>query len=148
MVPQSTKIDIIGVAEGCIGTVDYLGENWSKWEHRISAICMADPPTYMTYNCTPEVLEFLGKRSRAYMMSEQPTDTHLSDYVDLGVNCYSSGVNDFSECIVPNCYKSMLKWLDIMYANPSLEEKPLVAGGVEVLTEGARFEELSDEENV
>lgn len=27
MIPQTAKIDIIGVAEGCIGTVDYLSEN-------------------------------------------------------------------------------------------------------------------------
>ncbi|KAI5288769.1 hypothetical protein KEM54_004892 [Ascosphaera aggregata] len=126
MVPQTTKFDVIGVAEGCIGTVNYLSENWEQWKTRISAICMADPPSYMPYNCTLDLLQYLGKRSRAYVMSNKPINTPVPGYAQFGVNCYSAGENEFAEHIVPRAYKSMVKWLNIMHANPALEEKPLV----------------------
>ncbi|KAI5289507.1 hypothetical protein KEM52_000761 [Ascosphaera acerosa] len=125
LLPQTTRFDVLAVAEGCIGAATYLSENWSAWEHRISAICMADPPSYLPYTCSAPVQEFLGRRARAYLLSDEALDTPVEGAAQLGVNCYSAGEGAFAECIVPAAYKSMLKWLAIMHAHPRLGEKAI-----------------------
>ena len=37
---QAAGIDVIGVGEGAVEAVKYLGHNWKQWESKLKAICV------------------------------------------------------------------------------------------------------------
>ncbi|KAK2867998.1 hypothetical protein FQN49_003260 [Arthroderma sp. PD_2] len=119
---SDAKIDIIGLAEGSLAAVRYLAEHWSTWKSRISSIALGNPLHDMNHLHPPEFAEFISTRCRAYLISEAELDQPVAGRYEYGCNCYSSGEPKNVECIIPQAYKSMLKWLKDMSENPELKE--------------------------
>ncbi|PGH09876.1 hypothetical protein AJ79_05603 [Helicocarpus griseus UAMH5409] len=125
---SDAKIDIIGLAEGGLGAVRYLGEHWAQWSPRISSICLTNPLHDTNHLHPPAFATFMSTRSRAYLLSENPLDIPVAGRYEFGCNCYASGEALNVECIMPRAWKGMVKWMDAMYEDPALEEIAVVVG--------------------
>ncbi|KAI1947238.1 hypothetical protein LOZ12_000791 [Ophidiomyces ophidiicola] len=126
MTPKTAKIDIIGLAEGGLGAIRYLAENWQAWRSRISAICLTNPLHNIGHLEPPEFAHFIATRTRAYLISGRPLDSNVPGRFKFGCNCYSSGESLNVECIMPRAGKNMLAWLDEMHKSPGLEEVEVI----------------------
>ncbi|EFW16625.1 hypothetical protein D8B26_001381 [Coccidioides posadasii str. Silveira] len=126
MVPETAKIDIIGLAEGGLGAIRYLAEHWQTWQPRISAICLTNPLHDINHLHPLEFAKFVSTRARAYLISDKPLHHHVPGRYRFGCNCYSSGESLNVECIMPRAGDSMLSWLDKMHGSPRLEEIEVV----------------------
>ncbi|KAL3468525.1 Arb2 domain-containing protein [Aspergillus heterothallicus] len=134
LVRKDAKIDVIGLAEGGLGAIRYLSLNWETWRHHISAICLANPLHTKAADLTPacgqptgsdSLAAFVALRCRAYLLSDEPLGVPLFDSPELGCNCYSSGERLNVECIMPNAWLHMLRWLNRAYADPDFCEERL-----------------------
>ncbi|KAJ5094486.1 hypothetical protein N7456_010347 [Penicillium angulare] len=128
-VGKRTSIDIIGMSEGGHAAIKYLQKDWHVWKPYISGMALADPQqtTYsdidMGMLTDPQSFtSFLASRCRAYILSADPVGTPQSGYRNHGCNCYSSGENLNTECIIPAAWEDMLSWLDLIYKNPEYSE--------------------------
>ena len=88
------------------------------------------------------------KRVRAYLLHSTLLGTPLYGRQDIGCNCYSSGENTHVECIMPNAYKNMLAFFQLVHDLAGYEEKPLE---VEMEDDGeadrvVKWEEVRDTE--
>ncbi|KAJ5266764.1 hypothetical protein N7478_009572 [Penicillium angulare] len=128
-VGKETSIDIIGMSEGGHAAVKYLQKDWHVWKPYISGIALADPQqtTYcdidMGMLTDPQSFtSFLASRCRAYILSAEPVGTPQPGYRTYGCNCYSSGENLNTECIIPAAWENILAWLNEIDKNPEYSE--------------------------
>ncbi|KAJ6020631.1 hypothetical protein N7540_006135 [Penicillium herquei] len=126
---KKTRIDVIGMSEGGLAALKYLQADWHVWQPYISGICLGDPQqtTYSdldmgTMGDPLSFTSFVASRCRAYVLSPDPVGTTQAGYRLYGCNCYSSGENLNSECIIPSAWKDMLQWLDILHKDPDHSE--------------------------
>lgn len=56
------------------------------------------------------------------MQSAEPLETPLIGRKDCGCNCYSAGEDQVLECIMPNAYKSMLEFFQLVNEVPGYRE--------------------------
>lgn len=57
-----------------------------------------------------------------YLTHHDPLGTPLYGRAEIGCNCYSSGEDKYAECILPRTYTEVLKYFDMVDANPTHEE--------------------------
>ncbi|KAL4785920.1 Arb2 domain-containing protein [Aspergillus varians] len=134
LVRHDAKIDVIGLAEGGLGTIRYLATNWDSWRQHVSAICLTSPlhtkSTDLSEANGEELLPnsfaaFVSSRCRAYLLSGEPLGIPLSETQERGCNCYASGEDLNAECIMPKAWPDMLNWLNLAYNNPDYCEEQL-----------------------
>ncbi|KAJ5235309.1 uncharacterized protein N7469_004477, partial [Penicillium citrinum] len=132
---EKTRIDIIGISEGGLGAIEYLEANWESWRLYISGICLGDPLQSTTNDVDMSTLTdpksftaFLSARCRGYVLSSDELGTRHSDYRIYGCNCYSSGEDCYTECILSRAWREMLHWLDKLSGDPAYEEQTVIIG--------------------
>ncbi|KAL2868599.1 uncharacterized protein BJX67DRAFT_45896 [Aspergillus lucknowensis] len=134
LVRKDAKIDVIGLADGGLGAIRYLANNWDPWRQHISAICLSNPLHTKTTDLPQadgqkdypgSFPAFVASRCRAYLLSDQPLGLPLFDTPEHGCNCYSSGEELNVECIMPKAWPHMLKWLNRAYEDPDYCEEQL-----------------------
>jgi hypothetical protein len=69
---------------------------------------------------------FIASRSRAYVVSSDEIGKFQSGYRDHGCNCYASGEELNSECIMARAWPDILAWLDMLYKNPDYAEQVMI----------------------
>jgi hypothetical protein len=69
---------------------------------------------------------FLSSRGRAYVVSSDDLGKFQSGYRNHGCNCYASGEELNSECIMAHAWPDMLAWLDMLYKNPDYAEQVMI----------------------
>ncbi|KAI4175083.1 MAG: hypothetical protein LQ343_001844 [Gyalolechia ehrenbergii] len=128
VIPQlaktDVKIDVIGMGDGAPEVVQYLHGNWAKWEKNVQAMAIGTAflPLMEDTGKDKSFKEFWGDRVRAYMQSAEPLETPLIGRKDCGCNCYSAGEDQVLECIMPNAYKSMLEFFQLVNEVPGYRE--------------------------
>lgn len=154
------RIDIIGVAEGGLGAIRYLKENWEDWRGIISGIGLTNPLHFKHVHLTDEDADeegsfawFLERRCRAYVLSPEGLGTPMEGFGLHGCNCYSGGEELNIECIMPRAWGHMLEWLERVHADQGVCEPKLVIRDVEVdelegIIGGDRVEEVEEEDEV
>ncbi|KAL4819332.1 Arb2 domain-containing protein [Aspergillus spinulosporus] len=146
LVRRDAKIEIIGASEGGLGAVRYLARNWPSWRDNITALCLANPLHTKSFDLdssepnttgsknassnSASFTAFVSSRCRAYVLSPEPLGVPISTIetqeLDRGCNCFSSGEELNSECILPRAWKHMLAWLDRAYESPGFCEAQLI----------------------
>jgi hypothetical protein len=100
-----------------------LGNDWSQ---RVNGIVFFSPQHRMVdYEATEapaDFISFLSKRCRAYMVAPSSVETPVSGKDELGCNCYASGEKFYPENALFRCWRHVLDWFDMIYANPTYEE--------------------------
>ncbi|PLN80712.1 Arb2 domain-domain-containing protein [Aspergillus taichungensis] len=139
-VRKDAKIDIIGLADGGLGAIRYLADEWDHWRGSISAICISHPLHHAPFELDQPGAEsspsdsfpsFVSSRCRAYVLSDKQVGLPVPGSDEHVCNCYSSGEELNVECIMPAAWKDMLEWLTRMYESPELcEEQLKVQNGV------------------
>ncbi|PKY06589.1 hypothetical protein P168DRAFT_288525 [Aspergillus campestris IBT 28561] len=133
-VRKDAKIDIIGLADGGLGAIRYLADEWDYWRGSISAICLSHPLHHAQFELGQPGAEsppsdsfpsFVSSRCRAYVLSDKPVGLPVPGSDEHVCNCYSPGEELNVECIMPAAWKEMLQWLTRMYENPELCEEQL-----------------------
>ncbi|RHZ74979.1 hypothetical protein CDV55_109205 [Aspergillus turcosus] len=126
LVREDAKIDIIGLSEGGLGAIRYLEAEWDSWRPYISAIALSNPLHHTDIDLVEEspsvpssFISFISSRCRAYVLSDKHVGFPLPGFQEYGCNCYSSGEELNTECIMPKAWEDMLEWLAKMYADPS-----------------------------
>ncbi|RJE17419.1 hypothetical protein PHISCL_10244, partial [Aspergillus sclerotialis] len=129
LVRADAEIDVIGLAEGGLGAVQYLAENWRSWSPHITAIVLTNPLHYSHLHLTGSDLAdprsfaaFVASRCRAYVLSEEPLGTPVQGFRDHGCNCYSGGEALNIECLMPKVWGSMLQWLERVHSETGFGE--------------------------
>jgi hypothetical protein len=69
---------------------------------------------------------FLASRGRAYVVSSDELGKFQSGFRNHGCNCYASGEELNSECIMAHAWPDMLAWLDMLYKDPDYAEQVMV----------------------
>ncbi|KAL4808833.1 Arb2 domain-containing protein [Aspergillus unguis] len=133
LVREDVKIDVIGLSEGGLGAVRYLGRNWPTWRKYISAMVLATPLHTKASDLVESTAQgsfaaFMSSRCRAYTLSPEPLGFPLpiSEAQLHGCNCYSSGEELNAECIMPKAWPHMLNWLKRAYDDENFCEAQLV----------------------
>jgi hypothetical protein len=70
--------------------------------------------------------DFMSSRCRAYLQSDRPVDYGVPGTLECGCNCYSSGEELHAECVIVSAWRSMLAWLDKLYADPTYKEVEVI----------------------
>ncbi|KAJ5693055.1 hypothetical protein N7462_002478 [Penicillium macrosclerotiorum] len=130
---EKSRVDVIGMAEGGQGALEYLQKRWPVWKPYISGICLADPLQSTSVDLDMSGLTdptsfvaFLASRCRAYVLSQDELGTRQSLYQNYGCNCYASGERLNCECIIPHAWPNMLDWLDLLYKDRSYVEPVVI----------------------
>ncbi|CAF9933211.1 hypothetical protein IMSHALPRED_009092 [Imshaugia aleurites] len=124
---QDAVIDVIGLGEGAEEAVGYLDQNWEHWERKVKAICVGLGFVWRVGHeiQNKKILDFWGKRARAYLIHNAPVETPLAGRQELSCNCFSSGEPTFTECIMPRSYQSMLEFFQLVNDFPGYMEAEL-----------------------
>ncbi|MCJ1383649.1 hypothetical protein MMC17_006763 [Xylographa soralifera] len=121
---QNAKIDIIGIGDGALEVVEFLQQDWKKWEGRVDAIVVGASHIWKTDIKDEGFGKFWGRRGRAYLISPENLDAPLTGRDEFGCNCFSSGEPSYVELIMPRAYKSMLDYFKVVADNPGYEAEP------------------------
>ncbi|RMJ27394.1 hypothetical protein PHISP_01710 [Aspergillus sp. HF37] len=142
LVRGDARIAVIGLAEGGLGAVRYLGEKWPSWRPHINALCFASPLHFTHVDLVDSdpddpasFAAFVASRCRAYVLAPDPLGVPAQCSGEHGCNCYSSGEALNNECIMPRAWRGMLEWLDSVHADPGFCEPRVVIRDVDVEVE-------------
>ncbi|MCJ1400094.1 hypothetical protein MMC11_003297 [Xylographa trunciseda] len=127
---QNARVDIIGIGDGALEVVEYLQQDWKKWQGKIDAIAVGASHIWNTDIKDESFGEFWGRRGRAYLISPEILDAPLTGREEFGCNCFSSGEPSYVELIMPKAYKSMLDYFKVVADNPGYEAEPQNFSGV------------------
>ena len=148
LVKKDAMIDLIAVEYAASAALEYLagncefnvqgsttlltscltdaGDLGNEWASRITGICLAIVQYKMEDlvegGAPDEFVSFISKRCRAYTISPSGLETPVSGREKFGCNCYASGESGHHENVVVKAWRSMLAWLNMLYANPLHEE--------------------------
>ncbi|KAJ5095618.1 Arb2 domain-containing protein [Penicillium alfredii] len=128
---QGTTVDVIAMSEGGLSAMHYLKKHWSLWRNHISGMCVGSPIQTVLFDLDKTELSnpdsftaFVSRRCRGYLVGPNVLGTPEAGYVEHGCNCYASGEDSFTECIMPKAWRHMLSWLDKLQVDPSYQEQP------------------------
>ncbi|EPS29990.1 hypothetical protein PDE_04940 [Penicillium oxalicum 114-2] len=126
-------VDIIGLSEGGEYALEYLQRNWATWRPYISGICLGNPLQSTAVDLDMSTLTdpqsftaFLASRGRAYVLSSSSLGQFQNGFRQHGCNCYASGEELNTECIMPRAWPDMLTWLDMLYERPEYAEQVII----------------------
>ena len=66
----------------------------------------------MNHNAPESLIQFISRRSRAYLVSDQPLESLLLGRDEAGCNRYSSGEELYQENVIVRCWERMLDWFN------------------------------------
>ncbi|MCJ1288423.1 hypothetical protein MMC26_007780 [Xylographa opegraphella] len=121
---EHAKIDIIGIGDGALEVVEYLQQDWKKWEGRVDAIVVGASHIWNTDIKDENFRKFWSRRGRAYLISPENLDAPLTGRDEFGCNCFSSGEPSYVELMMPRAYRSMLDYFNVVTDNPGYEAEP------------------------
>ncbi|KAL2426083.1 hypothetical protein ABEF95_010706 [Exophiala dermatitidis] len=130
LLKREAKLDIVGIEYPGSAAVEYLAKHWNQWAPRITGISLIEPQFKVQdledEHVPRESLEFLSRRCRAYFVNGAPLETPIVGRETYGCNCYSSGEASYQENAMVRCWRSILDWFNLLYANPEHEEAEFV----------------------
>ncbi|RMD44780.1 hypothetical protein DV735_g344, partial [Chaetothyriales sp. CBS 134920] len=138
---KDAKVDIIGLEWTGNAVVEYLSQHWPIWQGQIDGICFCEPqhtiPDLINIHGAPQsLIDFLSRRSRAYLLSDKPLDTPLEERDECGCNRYASGEDLYQENIIIRSWPSMLRWFEELSSVEGFEEvEGPFDGQVQAITE-------------
>ncbi|KAG5744201.1 hypothetical protein H9Q69_006146 [Fusarium xylarioides] len=128
-VNKNAKVDIIAIGQSCEVVLQFFEneKNWAQWSERLGGMLFMGTvfPTDLLVNA--EFKEFLAKRTRGYLISEEPLDTPLAMpggnpsllIEPLGCPCFSSGENQFIETVLIKALEPALAYLQEVALTPN-----------------------------
>lgn len=78
MTQKDAKIDIIGMGDGALEVVEYLQQDWGKWEGRIDAIVVGASHIWQTHIKDEKFGKFWGRVSQALVSTAPLVDLKLT----------------------------------------------------------------------
>ncbi|OBS19670.1 hypothetical protein FPOA_11395 [Fusarium poae] len=125
---KNANIDIIAIGQSCEVVLEFFEntKNWAQWGHRLSGMLLMGTVFRADSLANAEFKDFLAKRARAYLMSDEPLDTPLampggnpSLMIDpLGCPCFSSGDSQYTEMILIKALEPALAYLQEIALTP------------------------------
>ncbi|KAL6923347.1 hypothetical protein FSST1_000621 [Fusarium sambucinum] len=127
-VNQNASIDIIAIGQSCEVVLEFFEntKNWAQWGHRLGGMLLMGTVFRADSLANAEFKDFLAKRARGYLMSDELLDTPLampggnpSLLIDpLGCPCFSSGENQYTEMILIKAFEPALAYLQEIALTP------------------------------
>ncbi|PQK16435.1 hypothetical protein BB8028_0006g07550 [Beauveria bassiana] len=127
---KNAKINIVAIGDSCEVITTLLDDEktWTKWGPSLQSAVFYSPAFYNEPK-QAGLRNFLAKKSRGYMVSDQPQDTPLSGpngnaaegTPPLGFPCYSSGEPSIVELCFISALESGLSYLDEVARTPDFE---------------------------
>ncbi|KAJ4266496.1 hypothetical protein NW762_004483 [Fusarium torreyae] len=134
-VNKSAKVDVVAIGQSCEETLKFFEDeaNWAQWGHRLGGMLLMGTVFLADKLTNVEFKDFLAKRTRGYIISEEALNTPLampggnpSLLIDpLGCPCLSGGEPHYTELILIKALEPALAYLqDIAltpdYVNPEM----------------------------
>ncbi|KAL5330515.1 hypothetical protein ACEPPN_000032 [Leptodophora sp. 'Broadleaf-Isolate-01'] len=128
------KLSLIGVADGAVQVSLFLNneKNFEKWGKRVDGFASLASYFHSHEITNPKFGEWLLKRGRAYVQSEEPVGTFLCDHKGskrvhaYGCPVFSSGEPYYSETMMPKAHRVVVDWFKEVAADPEYENPQLV----------------------
>ncbi|KIL93255.1 hypothetical protein FAVG1_03232 [Fusarium avenaceum] len=118
---KSANIDIIAIGQSCEVVMQLFEEeqNWTQWGHRLGGMLLMRTVFPADGLTNVEFKDFLAKRTRAYLISDEPLDTPLAMpggnpallIEPLGCPCFSGGEQQHAELILIKALEPALAYL-------------------------------------
>ncbi|GKU15257.1 unnamed protein product [Fusarium langsethiae] len=155
-VNKNANIDIIAIGQSCEVVLEFFenNENWAQWGHRLGGMLLMGTVFCADSLVNAEFKDFLAKRARGYLISDDPLDTPLampsgnpSLMIDpLGCPCLSGGESQYTEMILIKALEPALAYpqeiaLTPGFANPDMAVAERLATDIT----DEQWSELSDE---
>ncbi|KAF5574056.1 Arb2 domain-containing protein [Fusarium pseudoanthophilum] len=128
-VNKNAKVDIIAIGQSCEVVLQFFEneKNWARWGERLGGMLFMGSVYSTDLLVNAELKEFLAKRTRGYLISEEPLDTPLAMpggnpsllIEPLGCPSFSSGENQFIETILIKALEPALAYLQEVALTPS-----------------------------
>ncbi|KAF4447846.1 mitochondrial 40s ribosomal protein mrp2 [Fusarium austroafricanum] len=125
---KSAKVDIIAIGQSCEVALEFFEneKNWSQWGHRLGGMLFMGTVFPADGLTNAEFKEFLAKRTRGYLISEEPLNTPLAMpggnpsllIEPLGCPCFSSGEQEYIEMIFIQALEPALDYLQEVALSP------------------------------
>ncbi|TWU72983.1 hypothetical protein ED733_004307 [Metarhizium rileyi] len=131
MIRDCAKVDLIAIGQSCELITNFLDneENWHNWKTHLNAMLLMGT-VYPADDITNLGLRnFMAKRTRAYITSNEPLDTPLAppsgneneQIANLGCPCYSSSEPFYVEMVLIRALQPALKYLEAVALTPGYE---------------------------
>ncbi|KAM3530816.1 hypothetical protein MY4038_004752 [Beauveria bassiana] len=127
---KNAKMNIVAIGDSCEVITTFLDDEktWTKWGPSLQSAVFYSPAFYNEPK-QAGLRNFLAKKSRGYMVSDQPQDTPLSGpngnaaegTPPLGFPCYSSGEPSIVELCFISALEPGLSYLDEVARTPDFE---------------------------
>ncbi|KAF4954736.1 hypothetical protein FGADI_5034 [Fusarium gaditjirri] len=128
-VNKDAKVDIIAIGQSCEVVLQFFEneKHWSQWGERLGGMLFMGTVFATDLLVNAEFKEFLAKRTRGYLISEEPLDTPLAMsggnpsllIEPLGCPCFSSGEDQFIETILIQALEPALAYLQEVALTPN-----------------------------
>ncbi|CAJ0548803.1 Ff.00g024160.m01.CDS01 [Fusarium sp. VM40] len=118
---KSANIDIVAIGQSCEVVLQLFEEeqSWTQWGHRLGGMLLMGTVFPADGLTNVEFKDFLAKRTRAYLISDEPLDTPLAMPAGnpalliepLGCPCFSGGEQQHAELILIKALEPALAYL-------------------------------------
>jgi len=123
------KLSLIGVSDGAVQVSLFLNDekNFEKWGHRVDAFASVASYFHAHEITNPKFADFLLKRGRAYVQSEDPVGVFMADHNGskkvhaYGCPVFSSGEPYYSETMMSKAHRVIVDWFREVAADPEYE---------------------------
>ncbi|KAJ4013051.1 hypothetical protein NW752_006328 [Fusarium irregulare] len=153
---KDAKVDIIAIGQSCETALQFFenNDNWAQWGPRLGGMLFMGTAFRADSLVNAEFQDFLAKRTRGYLVSDDPLDTPLAMpggnpslmIVPHGCPCFSSGDHQYVEMTLIKALEPALAYLQDIALNPGFEnpEMPVAESLPTDITE-EQWNELPDE---
>ncbi|KAH7261177.1 uncharacterized protein BKA55DRAFT_504472 [Fusarium redolens] len=128
-VNQTVAVDIIAIGQSCEVVLQFFEneKHWAQWGNRLGGMLFMGTVFATDLLVNTEFKAFLAKRTRGYLISEEPLDTPLAMpggnpsllIEPLGCPCFSSGEDQFIETILIKALDPALAYLQQVALTPN-----------------------------
>ncbi|RGP79612.1 mitochondrial 40s ribosomal mrp2 [Fusarium longipes] len=132
---KDAKVDIIAIGQSCEVVLEFFenNQNWAQWGSRLGGMLLMGTVFPADLLVNAEFKDFLAKRTRGYLISDDALDTPLAmpsgnpslKIEPLGCPCFSGGEDQHTEMILIKALGPALEYLQEIaltpeYVNPDM----------------------------
>lgn len=132
---KDAKLDIIAICDSSENVTKYLDENWDATKGRMESLAVVFPTLDCETIKNEEFKDFLKKRARGYIMSENPPNSGLYGPLggperwqwSYGMNIYGLVYEVAEEMVFPRQFRHVVDWMQDVAKNPEYVNEEVVA---------------------
>jgi len=132
---KDARLDVIAIGDSGGKVTKYLDENWDATKGKMESLAVVFPALDREMIKNEEFKDFLKKRARGYIMSENPANSGVYGPLggperwqwSYGMNIYSLDYEVAEEMVFPRQFKHVVDWTQDVAKDPEYVNEEVVA---------------------